>query len=135
MKQEIKGEWVIKTISIEGTDARVKATVFNEADFNCFIGSTWNFIANNSLGTYMLPNNAAGCSSITRNIRWSIDEPEGDERKFQFKRLDDKKNPVDDNNGFRLSVATLTETSMQLKSALTFEGKPINIVYNFEKNK
>ena len=85
------------------------------------------------MGTYRLPT-TAGCTAINRNIRWSVYEPKGEEKKFQFKRLDDKKNPMDDNDGFRLSVTSLTDTNMQLKSAITFEGKPATIVYNFAKN-
>ena len=133
MKHTINGEWVLQTINVQGINTKFKATVFNEADFNCFIGSTWTFVSNNSMGTYRL-SPTAGCTATSRNIRWSIYEPKGEEKKFQFKRLDDKKNPMDDNDGFRLSVASLTDTNMQLKSAITFEGKPATIVYNFVKN-
>jgi len=133
MKHSINGEWMLQTINVQGITTKFKATVFNEADYNCFIGSTWTFISNNSMGTYRL-SPTAGCTAISRNIRWSIYEPKEEEKKFQFKRLDDKKNPMDANDGFRLSVASLTETNMQLKSDITFEGKPAAIVYNFVKN-
>ncbi len=134
MKSSIKGDWTLKTVTIEGNSSILAVKVFNEADNTCFIGSTWHFIANNDFGTYTLPSSADGCTPLTRNFRWSIYEPEGEEKKFQFKRLDEKKNPLDDGNGYRLSIATLTETDMQLKSAITYEGKPVNIVYNFVKN-
>ena len=133
MKQTINGNWILQTINAEGINGPFNAKIFNEASSNCFIGSAWNFISSNSLGTYVLSGTAAGCAAATRNIRWSIYEPKGEEKKLQFKRLDDKKNPMDDNNGFRLGVASLTDNSMQLKSAITFEGKPVNIVYNFIK--
>lgn len=134
MKKTIHGNWTLQTINIEGNNSIINVKVFNEADNNCFIASTWNFVANNSMGTYTLPSSASGCSPLTRSIRWSIFEQEGEERKLQFKRLDDKKNPMDDNNGYRLTIVALTESSMQLKSAITYEGKPVNIVYNFIKN-
>ena len=133
MKGTIKGDWLLQTVNIEGINSKIEAKVFNEADFNCFIGSTWNFISNNNMGSYTLSGSPSGCSSVTRNIRWSVYEPKGGEREFQFKRLDEKRNPLDDNNGFRLGVTTLTDNTMQLKSAITFEGKAANIVYNFVK--
>lgn len=133
MKKTINGSWTLETINVEGFTAKIKATVFNEADMDCFIGSDWNFIANNSMGSYTLPSTSVGCPHITRTIRWSIFEPKDAEREFQFKRLDDKKNPLDDNDGFRLSVASLTANTMQLKSAITYQSKAGFIVYNFVK--
>lgn len=133
MKKTINGQWMIKTITIEGNNSIINAKVFNEADNNCFIGSSWNFISNNGMGSYTLPSGAGGCVAATRKIRWSVYEPAGEEKKFQFKRLDDKNNPLDDNNGYRLSVASLTDSTMQLKSAISFQGKPVDIIYNFVK--
>ena len=133
MKHSIDGRWTLQTIHAEGINTKFKATIFNEADYNCFIGSAWTFISNNSMGSYTLSANG-NCAGTSRNIRWSVYEPKGEEKKFQFKRLDDKRNPLDDNDGFRLSVSSLTGTDMQLKSAITFEGKPATIVYNFVKN-
>lgn len=133
MKKSINGAWTLQSVNAEGINTKYKASVFNEADASCFTGSTWTFISNNSMGSYTL-SSATGCPAVTRNIRWSIYEPKGEEKKFQFKRLDDKKNPVDNNDGFRLTVSSLTETSMQLKSAVTFEGRPATLIYNFTKN-
>ncbi len=133
MKSTINGTWTLQTVDVQGINAKFKATVFNEADYNCFIGSVWTFISNNSMGTYTL-SAAAGCPAITRNIRWSVYEPKGEEKRFQFKKLDEKKNPLDNNDGFRLGVNAITDNSMQLTSAITFEGKPATIVYNFVKN-
>jgi len=134
LKKTIKGDWTIKTINIEGNNSIVNTRVFNEAENNCFIGSTWNFVSNNGTGSYTLPSGTAGCAALTRKIRWSIYEPDGEEKKFQFKRLDDKNDPLDDNNGYRLNVASLTETTMQLKSTITYNNEPVNMVYNFVKN-
>ncbi|MDO9374121.1 MAG: lipocalin family protein [Bacteroidota bacterium] len=133
IRKSINGDWNLQSVNVEGIDSKLKAKVFNEADLECFIGSSWNFVSNNGMGSYTLVGNTSGCSSLTRSIRWSVYEPKGADKEFQFKRLDDKKNPMDDNNGFRMAVGTLTETTMQLKSAITFEGKAGNIVYNFVK--
>ena len=134
MKKTINGNWTLKTITVEGNNSIINVKVFNEANNNCFIGSRWNFISNNSMGTYTFPSGADGCVATSRKIRWSIYEPKGEEKKFQFKRLDDKNNPLDDNNGYRLNVAALTDSSMQLKSDINYEGKPVAVIYNFIKN-
>jgi hypothetical protein len=134
MKQKIKGNWMLQSVATEGISGKVTATIFNEASFNCFIGSSWNFIASNSLGTYNINNSGKDCNGLTRQIRWSIYEPKGAEKQFQFKRLDDKMKEMDNGEGFRLEIAGLTSTTMQLKSHITFEGKPAAYVYNFVKN-
>ena len=133
MKKTINGDWTLQTINVEGINSKFTAKVFNEADFNCFIGSNWNFISNNSMGSYTLAVNSTSCPAVTRLIRWSVYEPKDAEREFQFKRLDDKKDPMDDNNGYRLSVTSLSDDAMQLKSSISFEGKPGSIIYNFVK--
>lgn len=133
MKQKINGNWMLETITTEGISGKVTATIFNEASFNCFVGSSWNFISGNSLGNYSINASGKDCSGVTRQIRWSIYEPKGAEKQFQFKRLDDKKNEMDNGEGFRLEIAQLNGNTMQLKSHITFEGKPAAYVYNFVK--
>lgn len=135
-KKTIDGSWQLQTVVTEGISGKVKALVFNEADFNCFIGSNWNFNDRNSLGTYTITKNADECVSIKRNIRWSIYEATGTEPKlFQFKRLDDNYKEVDDGGaGFRFTIVQVSDNSMQLKSNITFEGKPASFVYNFVRN-
>ena len=57
-KNVIDGEWQLQTIVTEGITGKVKVQLFNEEDFNCFIGSAWTFNQNNSLGTYNISQNA-----------------------------------------------------------------------------
>jgi len=134
MKKSINGNWTLKTITVEGNNNIINVKVFNEADNNCFIGGTWHFVSNNGTGNYTLPSSADGCTALTRKIRWTIYEPAGEVKQLQFKRLDEKSNPLDDNNGYRLSIASLTDSSMQLKSAITYDNKPVAVIYNFLKN-
>lgn len=135
MKKAINGNWTLKTVAIEGNNSILNVKVFNEADNRCFIGSQWNFVSNNGSGSYSFPNSANdACVATARKIRWSIYEKEGEEKKFQFKRLDEKNKPLDDNNGYRLAVASLTDSSMQLKSSITYNGNPVVVIYNFSKN-
>lgn len=132
-KKDIDGSWSLQSINTEGINTKFNAIVFNEADLNCFTGSTWVFNSHNSLGSYSIGNPSGKCVVLKRNIRWSIYEPRDAPLLFQFKRLDDKYKPMDDNNGFRLSITMPDANTMQLKSAISFEGKPVNIVYNFVK--
>ncbi len=133
MKKNINGNWVLQTITTEGITGVAKTTIFNEAEFACFIGSEWNFISNNSMGSYTIVDPMKGCPSTKRFIRWSIYEPKDAAKEFQFKRLDDKKNAMDDGAGFRLTFAQLDKSQMKLKSDITFAGRPAVIIYNFVK--
>lgn len=132
-RKTIDGDWILQSINTEGISASFTAKVFNEADLSCFTGSTWTFNSHNSLGSYSLVNPSAKCVVLQRNIRWSIYESKDVPLLFQFKRLDDKFKPMDDNNGFRLNITMPDANTLQLKSAISLEGKSGNIVYNFVK--
>lgn len=132
-KQTINGDWTLESINVEGLTGLFNTKVFNEANSNCFIGSNWHFFANTSSGSYNLTSGTNGCIATTRNIRWSIYEPKNEDKKFQFKRLDDKGNPIDGNSGFRLNIASLTTVNMQLTADITADNKPVKVIYNFIK--
>ncbi len=131
MKKTINGNWVLQTISTEGITGVVKTKIFNEAEFGCFIGSEWNFIANNSMGSYSIVDNSKNCVPLKRFIRWSIYEPKDLDKEFQFKRLDDKKNTMDNGDGYRLIVKELGDNNMKLRSEIVFDGHAGAIIYNF----
>lgn len=133
MKKNINGDWVLQTMTTEGITGVAKTKIFNEADFKCFIGSQWNFIANNSMGSYIIVDNDKGCTPLKRFVRWSIYEPKDLPNEFQFKRLDDKKNSMDNGDGFRLTVMQLDKTQMKLKSEIVFSGQTGAVIYNFIK--
>jgi hypothetical protein len=133
MKSSINGTWNLETVTVEGDNSIMNVKVFNEADNNCFIGSSWNFVGNNGTGSYSLMEGKGGCNMVTRKIHWTIYEPKDEEKKFQIKRLDEKGNPLDENNGYRLTISSLTESSMKLISQINHDNKPVNIVYNFVK--
>ena len=130
-RKTINGNWILQTITTEGITGIAKTTIFNEAEFSCFIGSEWNFIANNSMGSYTIVDNKKGCPAIKRFIRWSIYEPKDSAKEFQFKRLDDKKNTMDDGAGYRLTFTQLDKDMMKLKTTITFNGNPAALIYNF----
>jgi hypothetical protein len=133
IKKSINGDWVLQTVTVEGITGVTKTTVFNEADLSCFIGSEWNFVSNNSMGSYNLVDKSNNCTQVKRLIRWSIYEPENAAKEFQFKRLDDKKNAMDDGNGYRLTVIESGDSNLKLRSDLVFGGHAGALIYNFVK--
>ena len=133
MKKNIDGNWILQTITTEGITGVTKTTIFNEAEFGCFIGSEWNFIANNSMGSYNIVDNSKNCVPLKRFIRWSVYEPKDAEKEFQFKRLDDKKNAMDNGDGYRLMIKELGDNNMKLRSEIMFNGHAGAIIYNFVK--
>lgn len=130
-KKNIDGNWVLQSITTEGVMGKINVQLFDEQDQNCFVGSRWNFNKSNSLGNYVIDKTDKGCSPVKRNIRWSIYEPKGEPKQFQFKRLNEKYKSIDNGDGFRFTMSQLDKSSMQLKSNLTFENKTVWIVYNF----
>lgn len=134
-KKTVDGNWQLQTVVSEGIQGTIKAQIFNEEDFNCFVGSSWNFNSRNSLGSYTISNNAGECVAMKRDIRWSIYEAEGQPKLLQFKRLDNKLKELDEaSGGFRFTIVQLNDNTMQLRSDITFEGKPAAFIYNFVRN-
>ena len=130
-KKNIDGNWVLQSITTEGIIGKVNLQLLNEEDQICFIGTRWNFNKSNSLGNYIIDKTDKGCSPIKRNFRWSIYEPKGEPKEFQFKRVNDKYKAIDNGDGFRFTMSQLDKSSMQLKSNITFENKTAWVVYNF----
>lgn len=134
-RRTINGNWQLQTITTEGITGKIKAQILNEADFNCFVGSTWNFNKNNSLGSYTIAKNGNECAAIKRNIRWSVYETEGAPKMMQYKRVDDKYKDMDEGAaGFRFTILSADKNSMKLRNDFSFEGKPTSFIYNFLKN-
>ena len=134
-KKTIDGDWLLKSVVTQGIKGKVKSVIFNEADFNCFVGSTWSFNDRNSLGSYTLAStNGDGCTSLNRDFRWSIYEATASDPKlFQFKRLDANLKEMDDGAGFRFDILEATDQSLELRSNFEFEGKPAAFIYHFVK--
>ena len=134
-KKAVDGNWTLQTVVTEGIRGKIKAQLFNEADFNCFVGSAWSFNDRNNLGSYTISKNGEECAALKREFRWSIYEATGEPKLFQFKRLDEKLKELDENSGgFRFTILQLDKNNMKLKSEIMFEGKPAAFIYNFVKN-
>jgi Lipocalin-like domain len=134
-KKAIDGSWQLQTVVTESIPGKFKMQLFNEADFNCFIGTSWEFNVHNNTGTYTINKNGNECASVKRNIRWTIYEATSDEPKLlQFKRLDDTLKDITDDGNYRFTIVQLDNKNMKLRSDITFEGKPASLVYNFVRN-
>ena len=133
-KKTIDGNWQLQTVVTEGIMGKVKVQLFNEADFNCFVGSSWNFNDRNSLGAYSITKNGNECAAVKRDIRWTIYEAPNEPKLLQFKRLDEKLKTMDDGAGFRFTIVQLDNNTMQLRSSITFENKPASLLFNFVRN-
>ena len=131
MKRNIKGDWVLQTITTEGITGVAKTTIFNEAEFGCFIGSEWNFVSNNGMGSYNLIDRSKDCVTLKRSIRWSIYEAKDLPAAFQFNRLDDNKNAMANEDGYKLTITELDHDHMKLRSEVAFSGHAGAIIYNF----
>lgn len=133
-RTKINGNWQLQTVVTEGIvlASQTKAELLNEADLQCFVGSSWNFENKTSLGSYTISQNGGECASLKRNIRWSIYEANGEPKLFQFKKVDNRYKVMEEGNaGYRFTILQLDNTTMKLRSDVTFEGKPASFIYNF----
>lgn len=134
MKRKVTGDWVLQTITTEGEmGAITKSTLFNEAEFGCFIGSAWNFNKKNNQGGYTIVDTKKECPEIKRSVQWIIEEPANAPKQFQLKRLDESKNFMNDPEDLNFTIAQLDDKEMKWRKDFMLAGKPVAIVYNFIK--
>lgn len=130
-KKVIKGDWTLTdiTYSKKGT---YNVTLLNDASKDCFESSTWKFIPNNNTGIYSINN--AGCASGDRNFIFTIDEVDESTGLYNFLlKPTDEKGKSETNQGFRLNLSSLTDTSMQWQQTVSVDGAPFVISMNFTK--
>ena len=130
-KKVIKGDWILNNITFSeyGT---FKVIFFNDAAKNCLEGSTWQFIPNNNTGTYTI--NETSCSTGPRNFVFTIQEVNKETGLYDFLlKPTNEKQKSETNQGFRLSLTSLTDTIMQWQQTVSVDGKPFIITMNFNK--
>ena len=130
-KKVIKGDWTLTSISYNH-GGRFNSILFNDASGECFEGSTWQFVPNNNTGIYTL--NGIDCSLDQRHFIFTIQEidPTTGLYDFLLKPTDEKYNS-ETNQGFRLSLAALSETSMQWQQSVNVAGSSLIMNINFTK--
>jgi hypothetical protein len=130
-KKVIKGDWTLSTITYSKT-GKYNVTLLNDTSKDCFEGSTWKFIPNNNTGTYTI--NESSCSTGERNFVFTIQETNPQTGLYDFLlKPTNEKGKSDTNQGFRLSLTSLSEISMQWQQTVSVDGKPFTITMNFNK--
>lgn len=131
-RKTIDGNWVLNSVTYD-TQGVFNTVLFNDATASCFKDSQWFFRSNNSTGTYNIIN--ADCSTGVRNFRWAANEIGKNTGNFNFtmKFTDAKKNDIQEDTGYRMSLKYLDDNSMQITQTIQFEGKPFNINLNYTR--
>jgi hypothetical protein len=130
-KKEIKGNWSLNSITYSEVGT-YNVSLLNDASKACFEGSTWQFIPNNNTGVYTI--NGIGCPTGERNFVFTIQEVNQTTGLYDFLlKPTNEKNKSEINQGFRLNLAAISDTSMQWKQTLSVDGSPFTITMNFSK--
>ena len=130
-KKVIKGDWTLRSITYSKI-GKYNVTLLNDTSKDCFEGSTWSFIPNNNTGTYAI--NESSCSTGVRNFVFTIHEVNAETGLYDFLlKPSNEKNKSETNQGFRLKLATLSESDMQWQQTVSVDGNPFIINMNFTK--
>ena len=130
-KKTIKGDWTLSTITYSKT-GKYNVTLLNDTSKDCFEGSTWQFVPNNNTGTYSI--NEPSCSTGVRNFVFTIQEVNAETGLYDFLlKPTNEKSKSDTNQGFRLSLKSLSETAMQWQQTVMADGEYFIINMNFTK--
>lgn len=124
-KRGVRGQWVLNSVEKRNFPAGASVkTIFDEAPITCFIGSTWDLIANGKGAITFAADGELCAPGATRNIFWSIYKPEnGAEPQFQFKKLYPGEKAKDITEGYRLDLAYADGQTMTL-------NMPVNVGSN-----
>ncbi|MFD2551662.1 lipocalin [Bizionia sediminis] len=130
-KKELKGNWTLTAINYSQT-GQFNVTLFNDVSANCFQGSTWSFVPNNHTGTYNITN--SNCAQGLRYFNFQIQEVNSENGLYDFLiKTTNAKGKSDNNSGYRLQLAGISETTMQWRQTVDLNGSPFTIFMTFTK--
>ncbi len=130
-EKDLKGTWTLNSFNYSKTGV-FNVNIFDDASTDCFEGSTWEFVPNNNTGTYQI--NSSGCATGERNFNFYIQEIDQATGLYNFMlKPTNAKGKSDNNQGYRLKLAGITETTMQWRQTVTLDGSPFTIFMNFTK--
>ena len=131
-RKVIKGNWTLDNVSYDRSGT-FNIRLLQDTSMQCFEGSSWRFIPNNNTGIYTINN--GDCPTGDRYFIFDIQEmnPESGLYDFLLKPTDEKKKS-EDNKGFRLRLAQLSESSMRWEQTVSLEGAPFTITMQFSKS-
>ena len=122
----MKGNWTISAVTYPGSEY-IKVSSFDIADSKCFVGSTWKFISNNNKGNMALTK--GDCPAFESNITWYVNK----EGQFVMKLIDAGMKAKRVTEGVILIVANQSADSFQLIDRINVGGKPVEVVYQFQR--
>ncbi|MCD0489636.1 lipocalin family protein [Pedobacter sp. MC2016-14] len=125
---KVTGTWLLNTVSFEGIPSVAVKSLFDEASYKCFEGSTWRF-TNSGNGSYALPG-GNGCDAKTQTIFWSVSTAD---ETFQFKKLYEGDKAKNVTTGYRLILSATTGDNLVLKSPIQYGNTTAYIVLNYTK--
>ncbi|GAA4796836.1 hypothetical protein GCM10023231_26650 [Olivibacter ginsenosidimutans] len=135
-KRGVRGQWVLNSVEKRNFPAGASVKrIFDEAPIACFVGSTWNLIANGK-GSITFATDGELCApGATREIFWSIYKPEdGGEPQFQFKKLFPGEKAKDITEGYRLELAYADEQNLTLNMPVNTGGNSNSLLeFKFSK--
>lgn len=121
------GKWTVTDVKVDIPADYKISNVFDEAPYEDFKGSKWELIRNGK-GSFTLNKGSH------QEIFWSLYN-QGNEKMFQFKKLEDKDKPKNINDGYRLQIMQAGDTAFVLRSNLNLGNqRQGHITYNFSKN-
>jgi len=130
-KKVIKGYWSLDNISYSEAGT-FTVQLLNDTSRECFEGSSWRFIPNNNTGMYTIDND--NCPSGERNFIFAIQEVDQTTGLYDFLlKPTNEKNKSENNTGFRLRLAQMSNSSMKWEQTVSLEGKPFTISMNFSR--
>ena len=130
-EKDLKGNWTLNSFNYSKTGS-FAVNLFNDTSTDCFEGSTWEFIPNNNSGTYEI--NSSDCVTGPRKFKFFIQEIDAATGLYDFMlKPVNAKGKSETNQGYRLKLAGITETTMQWRQTVTLDGSPFTIFMNFTK--
>jgi len=133
-RDDVKGNWQITDIKLgqAASGEKLAFTLLDEGPKECLIGSSWHF-PNNGIGSYTINANGAGCKPGEKSIVWSYRKESG-QAIFQYKLMEAGMQAHQIGDGYKFTIISADDSTMELESTIQYQGSPIAITYTFTKS-
>lgn len=120
------GTWNLTNVSYDGLLPNAVQNVFDQAAPSAFVGSTWK-LTNSGNGIYTLTNGAS------QTIFWSVYNDPALGTQFQFKKIYEGDKAKNVQEGYRLNIASISDSGMTLQTPVAVGSGTGYVVYTFTK--
>lgn len=135
-KSSDDAEWTLSAINLEDNsmkDSLQNVPVFEDANINCLLNSTWAFMGEGQ-GYYKI-DQANICSKGMRNISWKRFKTKGSDY-FRFYRTSAVRGVrADEYSLYICEVSASSKENFTLRYPILFANKPNAIVFTFTRKK